>query len=469
MNHNSPKILSNMDIFNTFGRKNNMPIEFNKDIQTKLKTNLIVSPTDNAYSCCIEYMSKWFYSKFPDNFFKSTYLDSSHILPLMKKLSTKDMVIPSLPAANITPDLDFAFNRENLDLHNFGLNMYNNRCSYRDSFFIDKDRDLYVSCTMEMLLMRFSFRILLPYKGIQLNTAKLCQMAFRSNGTQKHFNDLDYLIPSELIDQIAEDAGYTIDPNDFVSITNFLKYLNSNSKLPFFYKLNLSTGNMDWYVKMSNVIIHIRTDEVNIDQGERKSQKNTNYTVSFDCQVRFPSPKFFAYYTLVENNLAKRIKKIDKKSFAITVEDLSKIPSKDEHGWEWTVQTDYMFDSPKEVSMVKKGEPGLEIHFEELIGSLRDVIDYTKSIAISPEIFLNIKVFNFDQIIDTHIDWNTYTIIFDEGVESCKCILLIYMDNNYFNDTLSKMRGYKENRIQPSQNNIGADISSPTKQLTHRS
>lgn len=446
------KILSNMDIFNKFGRKNNIPImSIDKEITGNLKTNIVTSTTYHSYSMCIEYMKNWFYSKFPTNFFKNKYLEASHILSYLEQgIKVRDMVEPAMPAAAIVADLDMSFNRENIDLHNFGLNFYNNRCSYLDSFFYDKDKLLFLACTMEMLLLRFTFKIQVAYRGIQMDVAKLCQMAFRSNGTQKHFNDLEYLVPPELMEQLAEDAGYELDRNNIYSINTFLNYLNSHSRLPFFYKLNMSTGNMDWYMKMSNVIVHIRTEDINADSGNRRNMKDTNFQVSFDCQVRFPSPKFYAYYTMVEKESLKKIRKLDAKSFAISVEEINKIPSKDEHGWNWNVKTEFMFNSDEEIEKIKQGGKGLSIHFEELIGNLRDVIDYTKSIAISPDIFLNIKVFNFDKIVKSHIDWNKYEIVFDEPIESCKCVLIIYMDSLYFNETITKMRHYEKNRIQPA-------------------
>ena len=100
-----------------------------------------------------------------------------------------------------------------------------------------------------------------------------------------------------------------------------------------------------------------------------------------------------------------------------------------------------------------------------MIGSLRDVIEYTKSIAISPEIFLNIKIFNFDRIVKSHVDWDEYTIYIDEPVESMKTLILVYMDNLYFNETLIKMRDYEKNRVQPTNNNIGPQMKPKTYQV----
>lgn len=462
---NNYKILSDTDIYNMFGTSNYQPVlSIDKEFDHKLKTNLMVASTFNAYSCCIEYIRNWIFSKFPEGFFRSEHLDYSHILTYMKKVDIKGLV-ESTPCINITPEIEFNFNRDNLDLYNMGLNFYHNRCSYKDAFFIDNEKSLFISCNMEVILMRFNTKILVQYRGIQLDVGKFCQIAFRANGTQKHRLDIDYPVPTELIEQLAEDAGYTLDINNIESLVAFNRYLNSNSRMPFIYKLDLSSGKMKWYMKMTNVLVHIRTEDINLDQGSRFGQTHMDYTIEFECQVRFPTPKFYAYYTMIQRETIKKITQIDKTSFAIAIEDIGKIPSKDEHGWDWNLRTEYEFNTTKEIAIIKSKKLGLKIEFDELIGNLRDVIDYTKSIAISPEIFLNIKIFNFDKIVKSHVDWNTYTIFIDEPVESMKTIILVYMDNLYFNETLIKMKDFGKHRLQPTDNNIGPQMEPKTYQV----
>ena len=462
---NNYKILSDTDIYNMFGTSNYQPIlSIDKEFDHKLKTNLMVASTFNAYSCCIEYIRNWIFSKFPEGFFRSEHLDYSHILTYMKKFDMKGLV-ESTPCINITPEIEFNFNRENIDLYNMGLNFYHNRCSYKDAFFIDNEKSLFISCNTEIILMRFNIKILVQYRGIQLDVGKFCQIAFRANGTQKHRLDIDYPAPTELIEQLAEDAGYTLDINNIESLVSFNRYLNSNSRMPFIYKLDLSSGKIKWYMKMTNVLVHIRTEDINLDQGNRFAQTHMDYNIEFECQVRFPTPKFYAYYTMIQRETIKKITQIDKSSFAIAIEDIGKIPSKDEHGWDWNLRTEYEFNTTKEISIIKSKKLGLKIEFDELIGNLRDVIDYTKSIAISPEIFLNIKIFNFDKIVKSHVDWNTYTIFIDEPVESMKTIILVYMDNLYFNETLIKMKDFDKHRLQPTDNNIGPQLKPKTYQI----
>lgn len=460
------QVLSSTDLINIFGRTDMLPVHVYKDFYKKLKTNLIIPSSNQAYSMCIEYMSKWFYNKFPEGFFRSTFLEASNIMDQLRSMSNKQLIGSMKPCAAVSADLDLSFNRESLDLHNMGLTLYSNHCSFRDAFFVDKKKHLYISLTTELLLMNFQFRIKLDTRALQLDVAKMCQMAFRANGTQKHYNDVDYPVPKELISQIASDSGHVISNNNIYDRTEFLHYLNTHSRLPFFYKLNTATQNMEWFVKIPNVIIHIRTGDINIDQGNLRGMTNTDYQVTFDCQVRFPSPKFYAYYSIVERESIKSIIKIDDGLFIQCSTNMARVPEVDEHGWQWSLHTIYNFNTSQELSMIKRKEIGLKIGFKELLGDLRDVIDYTKSIAISPEVFLDIKVFNFDKIVKTHIDWQEYTIYIDQPVESKKCFLIIYMDNAYVHDKLSEIKHYADNiRIQPSNNRIGPEDKLETKTI----
>ena len=458
MDDKNLKVLTTADLIRAFGRTDLLPIKVERDFFKKLKTNLIVPSANQAFSMCIEYMSKWFYSKFPTGFFRSTFLETSSIMDQLRTFSNKQLIGSMKPCAAISAEVDMSYNRENLDLYNMGINLYQNHCSYRDAFFIDKKNHLFISLATELLLMNFTFKIRLDTRALQFDVAKMCQMAFRANGSQKHYNDVDYPVPKELIEQIACDSGFCISNANIFDRIEFLHYLNVHSKLPFFYKLNTSTQNMEWFIKIPNVIIHIKTDSINIDQGNLRGMTNTDYGITFDCQARFPSPKFYAYYSIVARENIKSIMKIDDGLFIQTSTNMAKVPEIDEHGWQWMVHTDYTFIDSKDIENIKHKKGNLEIKFDKLIGDLRNVIDYTKSIAISPEVFLNIKVFNFDRMVKTHIDWINYIIHIDQPVESAKCFLIVYMDNAYLHENISNIKNYSKNRIQPSDNRIGPEI-----------
>ena len=57
MNPNNIRTLTSVDLINKLGRTDLIPIQIERDFYKKLRTNLIIPSSNQAYSMCIEYMS----------------------------------------------------------------------------------------------------------------------------------------------------------------------------------------------------------------------------------------------------------------------------------------------------------------------------------------------------------------------------------------------------------------------------
>lgn len=444
------RVVSTEEILSAYGRTDLLPIHIQKDYCKNLKTNLLVPSTNQSYSTAVEYITKWFYNKFKDGFFKHTYLEATHMFHEFRRLKKKELLNIPKPACVISASLDNSYDRERLDLYNLGANLYNNRCSFRDAFFIDRDRHLFVSLAFELLLINFSFRMRFATKATQIDVAKMCQLAFRAGGSQKHYLDIDFKVPEELLEQLAIDLGFGVNAcHKIIDTAEFLHYINMRSRLMFYYKFNAATGNMEYFLKIPSNVVHIKTNEVSIDDGSMHGMLSTNYEVRFDCQVRFPSIKFFAYYCMKVRESIECKARLDASSFLVTISNFAKIPSKNDRGWQWNLQSEYDFNDPKDEEKIRNKEL-MSIQFDSLVGDLRTVIDYTKSIAISPEAFLDIRVYNGFKFVPISIDWRTYTMKFLTPIDSIKCYIIVYMDNEYFHNIISAVKKYKETRVQPS-------------------
>ena len=341
-----------------------------------------------------------------------------------------------------------------LDQYNYGTTIYNNKTSYRDAFFRDSDRSLMISMQMEMLLLNFSFRMLFAEQGIQIDVANRAALAYRANATQKHYVNLDFHIPDELLVQLAEDTNNFVCPctGKILDAEKFVKYFNQHSQLPLYYKFDASKHKMQYYLRVSRCLVHIRTNDIQIDEGQRDGNLMNNYSVSFDCQVRFPSPKFYAYYSLKERQNAICLSRLDEKSFGIFVSSLAQVPNKNEKGWDRKLETMYRFDD-NEIADIK-AKKLKTIDFSEMIGDLRDAITLTKKMAISPDVFLDMRVYNNFKRIDCEIDWYNCVIKMHEPLSSAVCCIVLYIDGAYYAEIMNVLKEYYKNRIQPDDTQI---------------
>ena len=446
------------EVRQAFGNKCNpelTPISIHRDTERRLKTNLIVPPKYQAYSLAIEYMSKWFYSKRPKDFFKHTFLDASHIMDQFRKLKTRELIKANKPLAHITVNEDTEFNRSNIDLYNLGATLYNNRCRYNDAFYVDREKNTFISMAMRQIKLTFDFSMLFDTKSMQDDVAESCEMYYRANGSQKHYIDIDFPVPKELIGQIAVDSGMCKDGK--YSVVKMLKHLNQRSRFPFVYKYNEATGNMEYFMRISHCLVHILTSSIQKDSGNQYSMVMSDYSVKFSCEVRFLAIKFFAYYSLVQREHIHSITKLDSKSFIFGITNLQNIPPVNERGWGWDFKTTYMAHSPEETETFKNGEL-LSIDISHMNGSFREVIDYTKFNALSPDGFIDIKAFSGTRFVNLSIDWNKMQLNFLEPLPSQEIHFIIYLNKEYINNTMVKNHNYLVDRMEYYNDNIGPEM-----------
>lgn len=436
--------------------KNNsdfFPIEIQRTMEKKLKTNLIIPSQYLLYSLCIEYMSNFFYSKFPKDFFKHKRLDTSHIMDDLRKIETKDLIVINKPAAHIVVDEDQGFNRNNLDLYNAGATLYENRARLENSFFMDRTNNIYIAFRPYQVKLTFGFSIKVSTKAVQDDVAKLCEIIFRSNGTQKHYIDFDAPVPKELIGQIATDRGMC--KNGEYDVYDMLAYLNSNSKIPFIYKFNSATGNLEYFVRMPHAVLHIKTSAVRKDQANMRNMSAIDYTVSFECEVRFPSVLFYAYYSMVKRESINSFTQLDAKSILFTTTSLCNIPDKNAKGWNWLYRKTCTLNDKEEVRKIKNGEL-LDIDLLPLLNNdLITLIEYNKSIYLNPELFMDIKAFNFTKQIPINIDWNSMKLKFTEALDTQEVYIVFYVDMNYVNQMNILFKKMYSTRISDAKDNIG--------------
>lgn len=449
------------EIMARYGKTDMLPVTISKSINKNLKTNLIVPPKYQAYSLAIEYMTEWFYKKFPDHFFHHKYLDASHILDQFRKLRTRDLIVINKPAGHISVNEDTEFNRNNIDLYNLGVTLYSNRAMIKDSFFIDRDTNTYISFVPRQIKLNFDFSIRVTTKSIQDDIAEICDMVFRAGGSQKHFIDADFPIPKELIGQLACDL-HMCNENKKYDVYKMLSYLNKHSKLPFLYKFNSAINGMDYFLRIPRFLVHIKTSSITKDQATYRNMSATDFIVRFSAEVRFPALKFFVYYSMIERDSLHSFTQLDSKSFLYGITNLCNIPNTNEKGWPWNFKSDYTLESEEELYNFNNKKL-ITIDISNINGEIRDVIEYTKSIALNPGVFIDIKAFNYLHYIPLEINWERMLITFLEPLDSLVTHFFFYIDNEYLHNTLKLLKRYDEYRMIDSNTKIGSENNIKTK------
>lgn len=457
-------IISTNEVLEKFGQLEMLPIEVKKSFKKSLKTNLIIPPLYQAYSLIMQYMDEWFYKRFKKDFFKHKYLDASHVMDQMNHYPIREIIKSSKPSAHISVEDDTEYDRNGVDLHNLGLTLYNNRARYKDAFFIDRDKDTYISLCFMELHMNFNFSIRLATKSVQDDVYALCNMAFRAGGSEKHYIDIDYPIPSELIGQIACDANLC-NKDNLYDVREMLHHFNKRSKYALLYKFNQATGNMEFYLRIPRCRIHMRTSKIQKQQGQLKGMIYNDFIITFRTEIFFPTIKFFAYYSLIQREHIKSLTMLDTKSFLFGLTNLCNIPNFDSNGWPWEFRSTYMLDSEEEKEQFKNKEL-ITINMSPIfVGELREAIEFTKSIAISPAAFINIMAFNYTKYIPIETNWNCMKLTFLEPLESEEIHLVIYLNKEYMHNTLSHIKNYKNARMHHSNTRIGPNLELGTKTI----
>lgn len=439
------------------------------DYRTKLKAksaknmhrSICVPSATNVYAQAVQFAKAWFLSKFNKDTFKSVYIEGKYIFDDQRTMSVTSALKREKPSLAIVPNIDLTFTNENVDMYQYGIDLYQPLGVSKDSFFIDSKNDVYLGMAFETVLMSFTYKIRVETRAQQIDMYKYIQLACRAGNTTGEEVDLDFHIPYELMVQIATDLGYeTINTgNDdyprIKDITSFLSYLNTHSTLPFVYKYRGVNGKNEFFIRMQRMYIHIKSGDMSNDDGEREGHLSNNFTLELQTEVRFPAPKFYAYYSNNEHKIKYLYSAIKQPQGLVSNMYTFKgtpIPDANSKGWHRYLETTY-----EESDTVKLDETKLAIDFTHLLkegdlgATIQDCIDQ----GISPSIFIDMLLINGGDIIYGNMDWNTMQFTSNNPVKTYGTYIGIYLDLEYINQYVSLERHATQNRIQPTEDPEG--------------
>lgn len=430
--------------------------DFNKVHSKTLYRSICVPSSTQAYSLCIEYMKNWFLSKFPKDTFKSVYMDGKNIYDDFRSLSKLELLKRQKPALTITPSFSWEFNNDNLDSYPYGMELYTQTGRFKNSFFQCEDTKSYMGIGMETMLMGFTFRMKVETRAQQLDMYKFIKLACRVGFSNGEDVDLDFHLPYTLMIQLAKDNGFetqvTVLPDNqgteetIKNIPGFLRWLNMHSTLPFLYKHRTLNGKNEFFLRMRRMYVYIKPQDLSADDGEREGQLTNNFGIELRCEVRFPAPKMYAYYS----NNAHQLQTVygawyqpyGPISTCYTFKGTN-IPDKNKYDWPLYMSTTY--EDEEAVGNI------LTVNFAELLeGDMGDCIKDCLSKGLSPAIFCDLIFYNNAEYITGKFDWESLTFTSNDKVRSPGTYIGVYLDNDYVSDFILNKTGY-DNRLQKSE------------------
>lgn len=436
------------------------PISINELRATHSKTlyrSICVPSATQSYSLCVEYVKRWFLSKFDEGTFKSIHVDGKYIYDDFRRLSKLELIKRQKPALTITPALTWDFTNENIDSYPYGIDLYTQTGKFKNSFFSCPETKSYMGIGMETFLMPFNFRIKLETRAQQIDMYKFIKLACRVGFTNGEDVDLDFHIPYTLMIQLARDNGFEVEsrklPDDqgfedvILNVPEFLRFLNMHSTLPFLYKHRTLNGKNEFFLRMRNMYVHIRPTDLSADDGEREGQLTNNFMIEMSIEVRFPAPKMFAYYSNNDHKLQTIYGAWYQPNGPITTCYTFKgidIPDKNNYGWPLFMHTTYEEDA-------EDLDKPLVIDFSTLLeNDVGECIKDCLKIGVSPAIFCDLMFFNGGEYVKGKFDWESLTFTSDKPVRAVGTYIGIYCDKDYLNDFILSKSG-RHCRLQPSK------------------
>ena len=412
-------------------------------LDIKLNKYISIPSTVHGYSLAIQFIRDWILDTFPKNFFKTVHVGGKHVYADYREFNKLQQQIEK-PALAIMPNLNTEYTRDMIDLIQGGMNIYTRRSPlYDDRFFYDKNSNIAIGITFRELEMPFQIRMRVKSRAQQLDLLEYTKINCRIGSTQTHFIDIDCHVPYDIILAIAIDMGFElIKYNDgtyhIKDISNFLKYLNSHSKLPFTYKMRTINGNCEFFIRIKHCYAHISClDGISIDDGEKQGSLESNFHIEFSLLLHFTIPAIFAYYSMAEHRVMNKEPGDIKALYQIIS---VKPPEVNEKGWVQYLTTQWI-DYDRHIS---------DIDFKELLGNadLQRVIEYNVNIGLSPSMFMDIKLYNGQRDMPIYLDWENFKIKVNRDLIEPISDIAIYADLGYINSTLENLDNLQGSRMK---------------------
>lgn len=408
--------------------------------QPQLYKELIMPSYIHGYSLAIEYMRKWFLNKFEKDYFKNINVNGRHVLDEWKHFN-KQVIKREKPMLAIIPTMDFDHDREYRDAYMGDRRILLHKSDYQQSFFKDYKTMSFLYKHDRALKMNFTFRVRVGSRAEQVDLWNKMEIWFRIGATQHEYISADMHIPRELVLSLAEANGFKVENGQIVQLFDFISYMNQHSDLPIIFKMRAINQQPEFFVRIRDLYVHVACmDKLSLDDGEKEGKLDTNYHVELQATVTIPVPHFYVFFN--QKPIQHYVHTI-KDAIGIYSINSFEIPRENEKGWGYVLDTEYR---------AEVGDEYMDLHpIFDGPGNMCDVMRYTLKNFISPDSFIEIRVYhsNTDAILKKgKMDYKNLCFIYDTPIEEDETLIVaIYGDKEYINTTVSTIYNYKQNRI----------------------
>ena len=136
-----------------------VPFDYKKQLHPKhskrLNRSICLPSNIQSFNLATQFVKHWFISKFAPDTFKTVYIDGKNIFDEWRRIPRVELLKRPKPSLSVTPVVNWDFNNDNVDMYQFGLDTYQTRGMYKDSFFQDVDRGIYLGIAMQTLMVNF--------------------------------------------------------------------------------------------------------------------------------------------------------------------------------------------------------------------------------------------------------------------------------------------------------------------------
>lgn len=439
------------------------------EYRPELYKSLYLPSYVHGFSLAIEYMREWFLKNFPENYFKTVYINGKHVLDDWKHWNNYN-IKKEKPMLAIVPEVNVDWDRENIDLFYGTKDLMLRRSNYQDSFFKDYNNMLFLYMQMRQMEMTFSYRIRVESRAQQLDLMNKMELWFRCGTTQSDHLSADIHIPYDIMLNIAKDTHFEIEEvpigakgstsiKVIKDIPAFINYMNQHSSAPILFKIRGINQKPEFFIRARDIYTHIAVrDKIRIDNGERDGKLETNFHLEMEATLRLPIPHFYAYMNQKPLDELITISE-GKPSIALYSIEPNKFPPENKMGWHCITVTTYCCDKGEKYISLKEVFENANLQYATVNNGLEypvtRVLKQNLKLGISPESFIDVKVYHEEDIAHSvmyHMDYKNLAIVLDEDIEKEQQLDIgIYADMKYVNNTIVDYDNLDRSRISETK------------------